>query len=180
MVGHIDLRVSAFSPDGARRATRHEVADARMSPGEGAEVGYGILTRLDVPPGRYMLRVGAVATVGGIRAAPGAPEVAVLRSAGYPPSTAGSAFVDVEVPNFATEPLSMTGIVLGTSPDITSGPKERLSSLLPVVPSTAELPLLQPGDRVRADLPGIAAALEPVAVSVEDRRWRRPNRIRVG
>ncbi len=136
VVGHVDIRISAYSPDGVRRATRLESADARMSPGQSVEAQYAVLTRLDVPPGRYMLRVGAVATLGGISAVPGAPAVSVVEPNEVETTKAGSAFVDVDVPDFAAESLSMSGIVLSASPDMRSGLKERLTSLVPIVPST--------------------------------------------
>ena len=136
VVGHVDLTISAFGPDGARRATRRETADARMSPGADEDLKYAFLSRLDVPPGRYMLRIGGVGSVTGFSAAPGAPEVAVLAPGAEFESKSGSIFADVEVPDFQREPLSLSGLVLSASPGLVAGPKDRLASLMPVVPST--------------------------------------------
>ncbi len=136
VVGHVDLTISAFTPDGARQASRREKADARMSPGADEDVEYAFLSRLDVPPGRYMLRIGAVGSVTGISAAPGAPAVAVLAPGAEFEGKTGSLFADVEVPDFQREPISLSGVVLSASPGLVAGPKDRLASLMPVVPST--------------------------------------------
>jgi hypothetical protein len=48
----------------------------------------------------------------------------------------GSVFTDVDVPDFAKARLSMSGLALASTPRWAAFPKERLSSLLPLAPST--------------------------------------------
>jgi hypothetical protein len=48
----------------------------------------------------------------------------------------GSVYYDVDVPDFATEPVSLSGVVFNVRPGISSGPKELLASLAPTTPTT--------------------------------------------
>jgi len=73
---------------------------------------YETLARLDLPPGRYEVRVAAAAG-----------------------ATAGSVFTDVEVPNIDRTPLSGSGLVLSRSADMTAE-RGDLARVLPVVPTT--------------------------------------------
>lgn len=75
--------------------------------------GFRVISSLDLPPGRYQLRIAA-------------REANTRRS--------GSLLYDVEVPDFAKEPLSMSGLALtsmttGLAP--TARPKDPLQKLLP-------------------------------------------------
>lgn len=75
--------------------------------------GFRVISQLDVPPGRYQLRV-------------------VAREANS--KRAGSVLYDLEVPDFAQEKLSMSGLALtsassGIAP--TARPKDALAKLLP-------------------------------------------------
>jgi VWFA-related protein len=75
--------------------------------------GFRVISALDVPPGRYQLRVAA-------------REANARR--------AGSVLYDIEVPDFAREPLSMSSLALtsqtsGLAP--TARPKDPLAKLLP-------------------------------------------------
>lgn len=75
--------------------------------------GFRIISAIDLPPGRYQLRVAMREALG---------------------KRAGSVFADVEVPDFAEEKLSMSGIALtsatsGVAPTVR--PKDPLKELLP-------------------------------------------------
>jgi VWFA-related protein len=75
--------------------------------------GFRVISSIDLPPGRYQLRVGA-------------REANSRRS--------GSVLYDIEVPNFAKEPLSLSGIALSSmssSMAPTARPKDPLAKLLP-------------------------------------------------
>jgi VWFA-related protein len=75
--------------------------------------GFRVISSIDLPPGRYQLRVGA-------------REANTLR--------AGSVLYDFEVPDFAKEPLSMSSLALTSMASTvapTARPKDPLAKLLP-------------------------------------------------
>jgi hypothetical protein len=75
--------------------------------------GFRVVTSMDLPPGRYQLRIAA-------------REANTRRS--------GAVFYDVEVPDYAKEPLSISGIALTSvlsSVAPTARPKDPLTKLLP-------------------------------------------------
>jgi hypothetical protein len=74
------------------------------------------LSRLDLKPGDYEVRVGVT---------------------GPDPKRAATVFGFVEVPRFESDRLSLSGLVIGTDPAITAAPRDFLASLVPVIP-TAE------------------------------------------
>ena len=82
------------------------------------QTGLRSVATLDLPPGRYQLRVAARETNNGML---------------------GSVFTDLEVPDFSSEPLSMSGILLSSSgASLTPTPRmdEELKKLLPAPPTT--------------------------------------------
>jgi VWFA-related protein len=83
-----------------------------------AEQGLRIQTRLKLPPGKYQLRIAARETGGG---------------------RLGSVNYDLQVPDFAAAPLTMSGVVLASASlqtMMTAKPDEELRTLLPA-PATA-------------------------------------------
>jgi VWFA-related protein len=114
----VDLQVSAFNTDGKAFGTKKLTAEVGLRPGEFDSAEYEVVTRLDLKPGRYQLRVGG--------------DIGAL-------STTGSVYYDVVVPDFEKAPLSLSGLVLASP----SGPQplksvqaDNLKSVLPVVPTT--------------------------------------------
>jgi VWFA-related protein len=103
------------SPDGARdriplrlSARTHETV---------ARYGFRTIRRIEVPPGRYQLRVGAREGNGG---------------------AIGSLAMDLDVPDFSKEPLAMSGIVLASawaSRIPTANPDPELKDVLPSPPT---------------------------------------------
>ena len=83
-----------------------------------SQYGLRVLLRVEVTPGRYQFRVGALAPETGIR---------------------GSVFYDVDVPDFSKEPLAMSGVLLTSamsSRALTAQPDSLLSEVLPASPTT--------------------------------------------
>ena len=81
--------------------------------------GFRIITQVDLPPGKYQLRV-AVSEEGSNRA--------------------GSVLYDLEVPDFYEPPFAMSGITLTSAQEATTptvAPKAPLSDVLPGPPTTA-------------------------------------------
>jgi VWFA-related protein len=137
VVQSIDLRVAAYSPDGRQRASRREKVEATLNtPGFGGTIGYELLSRLDLAPGRYQLRLAAESSLHGIRLTPRAPEVGLIAPGEDTAGKSGSVYYELDVPDFLNTPLSVSGILLTVTPAVVSGPKDRLASLVPVVPTT--------------------------------------------
>ncbi len=113
-VERVELRVTAFDPDGRERASKRQRATLALLPTEDA-AEYEVLTYLELPPGRYNLRL-----------------------AGHSPylDETGSVYYDVEMPRFSELDLAMSGIALTASPGVLAAPKDALRDVLPILPTT--------------------------------------------
>jgi hypothetical protein len=113
----IDFQTSIFTPDGrAVRAALRQTATFSLMPGGRDPLRYEVLTQVALVPGRYELRIFAH------RAAD---------------DLSGSIYADVEVPNFARAPLSLSGVWLEATPGSIALPRDALRSLLPIVPTSS-------------------------------------------
>ena len=98
----------------------HDVVSLKLRPQTYQTVarsGVRVSRRLEIPPGRYQLRVGARDSVGG---------------------AVGSVLYDLDVPDFSKEPLSMSGLLLASAsatamPSVNPDPE--LKSVLPAPPA---------------------------------------------
>ncbi len=120
----IEVSVVAIDDSGKIKNAIRQKMDMPLKP-ESRDVvsrsGVRIVSRLDLPPGKYQLRVAAL-------------------DAGSQAS--GSVFYDLEVPNFNDGPLSMSGVVLTSSlaaqgPAVGIGSEDPLRSALPAPPTVA-------------------------------------------
>jgi VWFA-related protein len=111
-----ELLTSAFTPEGDARGSQRHTAKVVLRAGANGEAAYEVLARIDLPAGRYQLRLATHNSTAG---------------------KDGSVFVDVTVPDYSNVPFSATPLVLGASPGRVSAPKDLFASLLPLVP-TAE------------------------------------------
>jgi VWFA-related protein len=146
VVEDVELQTSAFTPEGDSKGSTRATAHIALREGATGEFRYEVVSHIDLPPGRYELRL---ATHSG--------------SLGK----SGSVFTDLQVPNFADEPVSLSGVVIGATPAIASGPKDALSTLLPFAP-TAEREFLVTS-KVTAFLrvyQGGKSAIVPIALKV--------------
>jgi len=113
-VSDIAVAVTAVSADGkVHPGRRHDAQvsfDARAVE-RTTSLGVRVLSQLQLPPGRYQLRV-----------------------AGGTPTRAGSVIYDLEVPDFTREELTMSGVAL------TSASAARHITIRPVDPLREELP----------------------------------------
>ena len=92
--GSLELSIVAVDRDGKIKSALRQKVDMPLRPESRAIVarrGVRVVSRVDVPPGKYQLRVSAVD--GGSQ-------------------LAGSVYYDLEVPDFNAGPLTMSGIVL--------------------------------------------------------------------
>lgn len=111
-----ELLTSAFTPEGDPRGAQKHTAQVVLRAGSNGDAAYEVLARIDLPPGRYQLRLAAHNTTA---------------------AKDGSVFVDVTVPDYSNIPFSASPVVLSAKPGRVSAPKDLFSPLLPLMP-TAE------------------------------------------
>ena len=112
---HVDFLIDAFGQDGTSKSVHGLKADVTFKPNVKGKVGYEVLTRIDLKPGRYQLRLSA-----------------------HLPSQdlAGSVYYDVDVPDFTKGPLVLSGAMISVTPAIVAAPRDLLVPILPIVPTT--------------------------------------------
>ena len=114
----VDVLTRIFTPDGYPVTRLAHTADITWAPSEASsrEGQYEVLSRLDLKPGRYLLRTS-------------------VHSASR--NKTGSVYADLTIPDFRKEPLSMSGVVLSATPGLRAVPKDAVATLLPLVPTAA-------------------------------------------
>jgi VWFA-related protein len=109
----LDWEVRAFDPEGRPRGVQQQRAKLALG-AVGGDVRLELLTRLDLKPGTYQLRLAA-------------HDAAQARS--------GSVYVDVDVPDFGKAAVSMSGVLLSSPGGPPAAPKDAFATLVPVVPT---------------------------------------------
>ena len=116
---NVDLLIRTFTPDGIDYGSDHQQIPITLPPAaEGAQTSpYELLARVDVPgPGRYELRLSAYSDSTGTR---------------------GSIYVDVDVPDFEKDKLSLSGVVVNHATAVNPvAPLRVLREVTPLVPTT--------------------------------------------
>ena len=98
--GSLELVVAVADAEGHVKATEHGSLAMNLSPATRdavAQHGLRVLSRLDVPPGRYLLRIAGVDGGG---------------------NSKGSVQYDLEVPDFSKGPLTMSSLALAAASDL--------------------------------------------------------------
>ena len=109
----VKVLAAAFDRNGRSVASENQtIAVASHSPA-GGNTTYEVLSRLVLAPGRY--------------------EIRVALDAGQ--DQRASVYTYVDVPDFARQPLSLSGTVLGVSPAVGSAPADAFKDLAPVIPT---------------------------------------------
>jgi hypothetical protein len=113
----VEVLTRAFTPEGRDRGIDRRTATIRLVPDAAGDVEYEVLTRLELQPGRYSLR---------------------LALANAATQTSGSVYTDVIVPDFAKAPLSLSGVMLTASNAPRAAPTDLFADVVPedVVPTT--------------------------------------------
>jgi hypothetical protein len=124
----LSVLAEAYDLNGNSVASKRMTMDLGRVSDASAVLEYEVRLRLDVPAGRYELRVGT--------------ETSGKRR--------GSVYAYADVPDYAKNPLSVSGLVLERTPASPTGPGEALSGVLPVVPTTTRQ--FAPTDQARAFL----------------------------
>jgi hypothetical protein len=104
---------NAYDVNGTERATKRITATAVTPPMAQAST-FEIVASLDLPPGRYQLRLSADSAARG---------------------KAGSVYADVDVPDFHKAPLTISGVVVGVVPATPRAVVPGVAALVPVVPT---------------------------------------------
>ena len=111
----VDLVVSAYNTDGKAFGSTRLRADVTIRADATGLAEYEVLSRIDLKPGRYQLRMAA--NVGAL-------------------ATSGSLYYDVDVPDFSDAAVSLSGLLLSAVPAPIVAPRDGLRPLIPVVPTT--------------------------------------------
>jgi hypothetical protein len=109
----INVIATAFDASWTTKGAFTQTLELTLRPTPAAEQQYEVLSRLPMRPGRYEVRFAA-------------------ESAGR----AGSVFVDLDVPDFAKDGLSLSGLVLERTPALPMASRTVLAGVLPIVPTT--------------------------------------------
>lgn len=127
-VEHVEFLVDAFGQDGSSKSVHGLKADVALKAGVNGKVGYEVLTRIPLKPGRYQLRLSA-----------------------HLPSQnrSGSIYYDVDVPDFSKGAVALSGVMLNAAPALASAPRDLLRDVMPV-PPTSNRYFRQKTDRVQA------------------------------
>ncbi len=109
---HVDIFTAAFDREGRSRQSLRQAIDV---PHTGGPLRYDAIGRLDLPPGRYEIRVASA-----------------HREAGR----LGSVYMDLQVPDFAKAPLSLSGVLLQDGTTAAATPDDVFRTLVPVTPTS--------------------------------------------
>jgi hypothetical protein len=118
-----------------------------------------VLSRLELDPGRYQLRLAAESSL---------------------QQKSGSVFCDIDVPDFSKSALALSGLVVSVTNGVAVAPRDKFASLVPVVPTTqrefgandeasAFLRVYQPGRRPIAPVEMTVTLVDAAGVTVVDR-----------
>lgn len=114
-VDGMEFLTSAFGPSGEPRGSQKQTATIVLrGTALDPQAQFELLSRFDLKPGSYNFRFGAQSALS---------------------HKTGSVYSAVDVPDFAKDVVSLSGVVL-SAPGIDAGPKEALTSLIPVMPTT--------------------------------------------
>lgn len=109
----VKVFAAAFDWTGKSVETEDQAVTATPRPDASGASSYDVLSRLALPPGRY--------------------EIRVALDAG--PADRASVYTFVDVPDFAKEPLSLSGVVLQGDAPIAAPPRAGVADVVPFVPT---------------------------------------------
>lgn len=109
----VKLLAAAFDRNGRSVDSETQTVSIALPSNAAGDVPYEVLSRLTLKPGRYEIRVALDAS----------------------PTQRASVYTYVDVPNFAEQPLSLSGVVVAASSAPPSAPLNAFKDLLPIVPT---------------------------------------------
>ena len=129
-----ELQITAYDPYGKPRGTQRHTAKVQIREGADGDAIYEVLGRIDLPTGRYNLRLAIFNPANG---------------------KSGSVFADVTIPDYPKTPFAVSPAVLSAWPPRISAPENLFWDIMPVrADCRAGIPQHRPGHRFRAALPG--------------------------
>jgi len=143
----VDVQTNAYSPDGRPRvAGKRDVARVVLVPTARKDSArYDLLSEIDLPPGQYELRLSAHRGLDNV---------------------SGSLYADVDVPDFANAPVSVSGVMVEVVPTNATAPPGAFDAYLPIVPtSTREFRRDDEATAFVRIYQGGKAALRPASVT---------------
>jgi len=148
VVEHVSMIVGAYEPDGRRGPSERLNARVVLKQTEDPFVHYELLTRLQMAPGRYQIRVAAESALH---------------------AKEGSLHYDVVIPDFTKGDLNLSGVIISAEPNVPAAGSERLGAVVPVVPTSRRE--FWPGDSVSAFVRVYqkARATDPVKLTLQVR-----------
>lgn len=111
--GTVKLLTAAFGSDGKSADAVDQTIGVTWRPDASGASRFEVVSRLTLKPGRYEVR-------------------AALDTA---TNQRGSVYTFVDVPDFAKQPLSLSGLVLSVTPGVSSAGREAVANLVPIVPT---------------------------------------------
>jgi hypothetical protein len=115
VTGNVEVLAGAFDRFGASTNFQRQTIAVSPPPTAAGDFEYEVLSRLRLEPGRYEIRV-------------------ALEDSSR--SRTGSVYTYVDVPDFAKETLSLSGVVVEARPSVPSAPPVAFADFLPVTPGT--------------------------------------------
>ena len=111
----IDFQVRAFTQGGKQVAITSQKVDATVPPGRESDVLIEVVSELRLKPGVYSIRAAATSERMGL---------------------SGAVYADLEVPDFGGTPVSLSGILLTSSPRPPTAQASPLNAIVPAAPTT--------------------------------------------
>ena len=109
----VTAEIGAFNYEGKMLGQAKPQLTMAVKPGLNRSAPYQLLSRIDLKPGRYMIRAAAQTKERGKR---------------------GSVFASVVVPDFTRDPISLSGIIVQSKPLPLAAPADVVKDLAPLVP----------------------------------------------
>ena len=110
----LEVVATAFDRGGPPKGVERQRLELSWPASATQEARFDVLSRLDLPPGDYEIRVGV---------------------SGSDPSRTASVFTYITVPAFDSTPLSLSSLVIGAPPGTFTAPKDFLAPLFAMVPT---------------------------------------------
>jgi VWFA-related protein len=115
-IGQVEVLAGVFPVEGTGAEWHRQRFDLPPGTGQSGGFRFEALSRLDVKPGRYELRVG-------VRHAASAHT--------------GTVHAYVDVPDFADEPVSLSGVVISEPGAVTATPRDAVGGIIPDIPTAS-------------------------------------------
>ncbi|HXT68301.1 MAG TPA: VWA domain-containing protein [Vicinamibacterales bacterium] len=115
VLDQLEVLAAAFSADGRAQGTARQTARLALRAGLPDAAAYEVLSRIDLAPGRYQIRLAAHSAMS---------------------AKTGSVYFDLVVPDFNREALQVADLVLSVTPVVAAAPTDAAEAIIPVIPTS--------------------------------------------